>query len=276
VATSNYHRPGLYLYHLVLHLVVNGFGFAGSDTLETLGYTRSPNVVTSLEFERILSASGPFQGTLLRPSDLTPPQKMAFIQCVGSRDAHNPYCSSVCCTYAIKEAIIAKEHSTVPLDVTIFFMDMRTYGKDFDRYYDRAKEKSQVQFVRAKVHDIEEKDGTGDLVVKFATEDGGIRAEDFNLVVLSVGFQASPGMVDLAKKLGVQLNPYGFCQTGSFSPVETSKPGIFVCGAFSGPKDIPETVMQASGAAGSASALLAPARKTLVKEKVYPLEKDVA
>ncbi len=257
-------------------IVAGGYELFDPSVQYELGYTRSPNVVTSLEFERILSASGPFQGTLLRPSDLTPPQKMAFIQCVGSRDAQNPYCSSVCCTYAIKEAIIAKEHSTVPLDVTIFFMDMRTYGKDFDRYYDRAKEESQVKFVRAKVHDIEEKDGTGDLVVKFATEDGGIRAEDFNLVVLSVGFQASPGMVDLAKKLGVQLNPYGFCQTGSFSPVETSKPGIFVCGAFSGPKDIPETVMQASGAAGSASALLAPARKTLVKEKVYPPEKDVA
>ncbi|MBC8275404.1 MAG: CoB--CoM heterodisulfide reductase iron-sulfur subunit A family protein, partial [Chloroflexi bacterium] len=240
------------------------------------GYARYPNVVTSLEFERILSASGPYQGNLLRPSDRDIPEKIAFIQCVGSRDAHNPYCSSVCCTYAIKEAMIAKEHSAVPVDVTIFFMDMRTYGKDFDRYYERAKVESQIGFIRAKVHDIEERDGTGDLVVKFAAEDGGIRTEDFNLVVLSVGFQSSPEIVSLAKKFGIQLNPYGFCQTGKLSPVETSKAGIFVCGAFSGPKDIPETVMQASGAAGSASALLAPVRKTLVKEKIYPPEKDVA
>ncbi len=241
-----------------------------------LGYSRLPNVVTGLEFERILSASGPFQGHLLRPSDLTPPRKIAFLQCVGSRDTHNPYCSSVCCTYAIKEAMIAKEHSPIPLDVSIFFMDMRTYGKDFDRYYERARNESKIDFVRAKVHDVTNKDGTGDLVVKFTGEDGQIKTEDFNLVVLSVGFEASRGMVNLAKKLGIQLNPHGFCQTGKCSPVETSKPGIFVCGAFSGPKDIPETVMQASGAAGSVSALLAPVRKTLVKERVYPPEKDVA
>jgi len=257
-------------------LLATGYKLFDPSVQYELGYRRFPDVVTSLEFERILSASGPFQGTLLRPSDLTPPRKMAFIQCVGSRDARNPYCSSVCCTYAIKEAIIAKEHSTVPLDVTIFLMDLRTYGKDFDRYYERAKEESHVEFIRAKVYDIDGKDGTGDLAVKFATEDGGVRIEDFNLVVLSVGFQTSPEMVSLAKKLGIQLNPYGFCHTKSFSPVETSKPGIFVCGAFSGPKDIPETVMQASGAAGSVSALLAPVRKTLVKEKVYPPEKDVA
>ena len=253
-----------------------GYELFNAGSYYQYGYARYPNVVTSLEFERILSASGPYQGNLLRPSDRDIPEKIAFIQCVGSRDAHNPYCSSVCCTYAIKEAMIAKEHSAVPVDVTIFFMDMRTYGKDFDRYYERAKVESQIGFIRAKVHDIEERDGTGDLVVKFAAEDGGIRTEDFNLVVLSVGFQSSPEIVSLAKKFGIQLNPYGFCQTGKLSPVETSKPGIFVCGAFSGPKDIPETVMQASGAAGSASALLAPVRKTLVKEKVYPPEKDVA
>ncbi len=243
-----------------------------------LGYRRFPNVVTSLEFERILSASGPFQGTLLRPSDLTPPHNIAFIQCVGSRDEkHNrPYCSSVCCTYAIKEAIIAKEHSTIPLDITLFFMDLRTYGKDFDRYYDRAKDRSGVNFVRAKVYSIDAVDGTGNLVVKLATEDGRVMEESFSMVVLSVGFQPSAELMRLAKKIGIQLNPYGFCQTKPFSPVETSKPGIFVCGAFSAPKDIPETVMQASGAAASVSTLLAPARNTLIREKKYPPEKDVA
>jgi heterodisulfide reductase subunit A-like polyferredoxin len=246
--------------------------------LYELGYGRLPNVVTSIEFERILSASGPFQGVLQRLSDGVPPQKIAFIQCVGSRDAkHNrPYCSSVCCTYAIKEAMIAKEHSTVPLDITIFFMDLRTYGKDFDRYYERAKEESGVRFVRSKVYSVEAVDSTGDLIVRFTTEDGAIKTEKFSMVVLSVGFQSSPELVELAKGVGIQLNPYGFCQTMPFSPVETSKPGIFVCGAFSAPKDIPETVMQASGAAGEISAFLASARKTLTRERTYPPEKDVA
>jgi heterodisulfide reductase subunit A len=246
--------------------------------LYELGYGRLPNVVTSIEFERILSATGPYQGVLQRLSDGAHPEKIAFIQCVGSRDAkHNrPYCSSVCCTYAIKEAMIAKEHSTVPLDITIFFMDLRTYGKDFDRYYERAKEEIGVRFVRSKVYSVEAVDSTGDLVVRFTAEDGTTKTEKFSMVVLSVGFESSPELVELAKGVGIQLNPYGFCQTKPFSPVETSKPGIFVCGAFSAPKDIPETVMQASGAAGEISAFLASARKTLTREKQYPPEKDVA
>ncbi|HUX47780.1 MAG TPA: NAD(P)-binding protein [Dehalococcoidia bacterium] len=243
-----------------------------------LGYRKYPNVVTSIEFERILSATGPFQGTLLRLSDLTPPQKIAFIQCVGSRDpSHDrPYCSSVCCTYAIKEAIIAKEHSSIPLDITVFFMDIRTYGKDFDKYYERAKEESGIDFIRSKVYNIESADNTGDLVVKFAAEDGVVKTKKFNMVVLSVGFQSSPEFVELAKKVGIQINPYGFCQTKPFLPMETSKPGIFVCGALSAPKDIPETVMQASGAAGEISTLLAPARGTLTKTKEYPPERDIS
>jgi heterodisulfide reductase subunit A-like polyferredoxin len=246
--------------------------------LYELGYGRLPNVVTSIEFERILSASGPFQGVLQRLSDGVPPQRIAFIQCVGSRDAkHNrPYCSSVCCTYAIKEAMIAKEHSTVPLDVTIFLMDLRTYGKDFDRYYERARDESGIQFVRSKVYSVESVDGTGDLAVRFTTEDGLTKTEKFSMVVLSVGFESSPELISLAKSVGIQVNPYGFCQTAPFSPVETSKPGVFVCGAFSAPKDIPETVMQASGAAGEISAFLASARNTLTREKEYPPEKDVS
>jgi len=242
------------------------------------GYRRYPNVVTSLEFERILSASGPYKGQLFRPSDRDIPQRIAFIQCVGSRDLTygKGYCSSVCCTYAIKEAIIAKEHSPLPLETTIFLMDLRTYGKDFDRYYNRAKEEHGVKFVRSKVYGVEELDGTGDLSVKFTTEDGRMNKEVFNLVVLSLGFQSSSSATKLGKELGVRLNAYNFCATRPFTPVETSKPGIFTCGAFSGPKDIPETVMQASGAAGSASALLASARGSLTRVKEYPPEKDVS
>ena len=256
-------------------LLAPGYELFDPSIQYELGYRRFPNVVTSLEFERILSASGPFQGHLARPSDLAPPRKLAFIQCVGSRDARNPYCSSVCCTYAIKEAIIAKEHSTTPLDITIFFMDLRTYGKDFDKYYERCNKESGVEFIRAKVYDVEGVDGTGDLVVKFASEDGGVKTKEFDLIVLSVGLQAAPEAADLARKLGLQLNPHGFCQTRTFSPVATSRPGMFACGAFSGPKDIPETVMQASAAAGEIATLLAPARKTLTRKKEYPPEKEV-
>jgi len=176
----------------------------------------------------------------------------------------------------VKEAIVAKEHAPISLEETIFFMDMRTYGKDFDRYYNRAVEEHRIRFVRSKVFEVEERDSTGNLSIKYLSEDNRLLSEEFDLVVLSVGFRPSQKVVELGKRLGIQLNPYGFCHTSTFTPVETSKLGIFVCGAFSGPKDIPETVMQASGAAGSASALLAPARKTLVKEEVHPPEKDVA
>jgi heterodisulfide reductase subunit A-like polyferredoxin len=249
-----------------------------ASLISNYGYKKYPNVVTSIEFERILSATGPYQGRLLRPSDNQLPQRIAWIQCVGSRDevGGKGYCSSVCCTYAIKEAIVAKEHSSTPLDETIFFMDMRTCGKDFDRYYERAKGEQGIRFTRSKIYGVSEVDGTGDLAIKYVTEDGKVTHEDFNLVVLSVGFEPSPQVIDLGKKLGIQLNKYGFCSTSPFTPVESSKPGIFVCGAFSGPKDIPETVMQASGAAAKSAALLAPARNTLVKEKEYPPEIEVS
>jgi heterodisulfide reductase subunit A len=252
-----------------------GYELCDMSAFYKYGYTRYPNVVTSLEFERMLSASGPFKGHLLRPSDREIPERIAFIQCVGSRDSRNPYCSSVCCTYAVKESIVAKEHTPLNLEETIFFMDMRTYGKDFDKYYNRAKEEYGIRFVRSKVYEVEEKDGTGNLTIKYLTEDNKLKSEEFDLVVLSAGFRPSQRIIDLGKRLGVQLNKYGFCNTIPFSGVETSKPGIFVAGAFQGPKDIPETVMQASGAAGSASTLLAPVRNTLTKVKEYPPEKDV-
>ena len=241
------------------------------------GYKKYPNVVTSIEFERMLSASGPFQGELLRPSDRKPPKRIAWIQCIGSRDisCNREYCSSVCCTYAIKEAIVAKEHVPFELEETIFFMDMRTQGKGFDKFYERA-EREGIEFVRGKVYRVEGVDGTGDLLLRHISEDGKASTREFDLVVLSVGFQPSPESIALAKRLGIQLNKYGFCHTDTFSPVETSKPGIFVTGAFQGPKDIPETVMQASGAGAKAASLLSPVRNTLISEKTYPPEKEVA
>lgn len=236
------------------------------------GYGRYPNVVTSLEFERILSASGPFMGRVQRPSDGNIPKKVAFIQCVGSRDTTcgNDYCSSVCCMYATKEAVIAREHMST-IEPTIFYMDMRAYGKDFDKYIERAEEEYGVRFIRCRVSHTDEEPDTHDLYITYC-EDDDVKREKFDMVVLSVGFAPSNSVRELAEKLGIELNEHGFCKTLPFHPLETSKPGIFVCGMFSSPKDIPETVAQASAAASCVAELLSPVRGTLVKKKEYPEE----
>jgi len=237
-------------------------------------YADFPNVLTSMQFERTLSASGPYRGSLLRPSDLKAPRKIAWLQCIGSRTADSGYCSAVCCMYAVKQAVVAKEH-TEPLDTCIFYMDMRTCDKDFEKYYNRAKD-AGVRFIRSKASTINPIDGTGDLMVRYVTERGEIVEERFNMVVLSLGLRHSKDSVTLAHKLGIELNNYNFVKTNSFSPVSTSKPGIYVCGVFQGPKDIPRSVTEASAAACAASISLAEARNTLAKEKVYPPEKDVS
>lgn len=239
---------------------------------DTYNYTQLPNVVTSLEFERILSASGPFRGHLMRPYDREEPKKIAWLQCVGSRDLHhcdNSYCSGVCCMYAIKEAVIAKEHSHSRLDAAIFYMDMRTYGKDFEQYYDRARNDHGVRFIRSRVHSVEPT-GDGDLEICYVDEQGAMASEVFNLVVLSVGFQVGKEGVELARKLGIRLNDHRFVRTNSFTPVATSRPGVFVCGSIQGPKDIPQSVMEASAAASASSRLLSESRwsQARVKEKV--------
>ena len=240
------------------------------------GYGRYPNVVSSIEFERILSASGPYGGLVLRPSDGKVPKKMAFIQCVGSRDAKlgNNYCSSACCMYAIKEAIIAREHNP-NLQCTIFFMDVRTYGKEFDAYYNRAEEEYGVRFVRSRVPRIEEGPESQNLLVRYV-EDGNLKTEEFDLVVLSVGMRPPKHAEELAKTLGIKLNKYNFCYSGTFSPLEASRPGIYVCGAFSSPKDIPESVAQASGAAVKAASLISSERGTLTTVREYPPERDIS
>jgi heterodisulfide reductase subunit A len=241
------------------------------------GYGKYSNVVTSPEFERILSASGPFMGRIQRPSDGDIPRKVAFIQCVGSRDVKcgNGYCSSVCCMYATKEAVIAREHMN-QIEPTIFYIDLRAYGKDFDKYIERAKEEYGVRFVRCMVSSVEEIPKAHNLRIRFETEDGKLHEEDFDLVVLSLGFKPSENVEKLAKNLDVELNEHSFCKTQPFFPLETSKPGVFVCGMFSSPKDIPETVTQASGAAAKAGELLSSARGTLVRKKEYPKELNVS
>jgi heterodisulfide reductase subunit A-like polyferredoxin len=255
-----------------------GFDEYDANRLAAYGYGRLANVITSIQFERILSASGPFQGNLLRPSDRKAPKRVAWIQCAGSRDmtgnGGNEYCSSVCCMYAIKEAVIAKEHHH-EVEPTIFYMDIRAHGKDFDAYYERAKKEYGVRFIRSMISRVAERPKTKNLIITYVDSEGKLKEEEFDLVVLSVGLTPSQGAKELAQKLCLKLDSYGFCKTEEFSPLQTSQPGIYVCGAFQGPKDIPETVAQASGAVSAASGLLSDVRGTLTKKKDYPEEVDV-
>ncbi len=237
------------------------------------GYGRYPNVLTSLEFERVLSPSGPYRGMVLRPFDGRVPSRIAFIQCVGSRRADRNWCSAVCCMYATKQCLVAMEH--VPgLECTVFFIDFRAFGKGFDAYYERAKQ-AGVRYIRAMPSSIKEAPGSRNLEIQYAPPgNGNPVGEAFDLVVLSCGFQPAAAARDLAGKLGIELTPDGFCRT-TVTPLNTSREGIYVCGPFAEPKDIPETVIQASGAAAKAMTLLADVRGTMVAPKVYPPEMDV-
>ncbi len=239
------------------------------------GYGVYKNVVTSMEFERILSATGPFAGHVLRPSDGKIPRKVAFVQCVGSRDQRsNIFCCSVGCMYSTKEAIIAGEHAP-GLKSTIFFMDMRAFGKEFDYYYKRAQDEYGITYIRSRVPSVSELPDKG-LRIRYESEDGQMKSEDFDLVVLAVGLTPSKGVYTLAKKLGVKLNEHGFAASSSFTPLQTNVPGIFVSGAVVSPKDIPDTVAQGSGAAALAAATVASERGRLAAPKQYPPEMDVS
>jgi len=255
-------------------ILAPGFSLYPPELSPELGYGRFANVVTSLEFERMLSASGPFGGHVVRPSDGKPPKKVAFLQCVGSRSKDNDYCSSVCCMYATKEAIILKEHDK-EVECTLFYMDMRCYGKDFEIYYERAKKDYGIRFIRTRVSRLYEKAKTKNLFLSFVDEDNKVKEEEFDLVVLSIGIVAPKNVQALADKLGISLNDKGFAQGKYFSPLETEKEGVFVCGAFTGPKDIPETVVEASAAAALSASLLYDVRGTKAKTKDYPQERNV-
>ncbi len=259
-------------------IISAGFKPFDPSSLDIYQYKNFPNVITSLEFERILSATGPFQGHLVRPSDNKEPKNIAWLQCVGSRDINrcdNQYCSSVCCMYAVKEAVIAKEHSEQELDAAIFYMDMRTYGKDFEKYYQRAEEEQGVRFVRSRIHTIEEEAESKNLILRYFDENGNMQTESFDMVVLSVGMETSNEFIQLAKRLNIELDKDNLVDTSSFSPVETSRKGIYVCGAIQEPKDIPYSVMEASAAACDAEVSLYRARGLQAQSKRYPQEKDV-
>jgi len=239
------------------------------------GYGRHPNVVTSIQFERMLSPSGPTGGEVLRGSDRRPPKSIAFLQCIGSRTRERDYCSSACCMYALKEAMLAKEKYP-EVDVEVFFMDMRAFGKGYHRYYQQAEQDYGIKFTRCRVPKLKEDPATKNLFFTAATQDGGLERRDFELVVLSVGQTPSPRFRELSEVLGVELNQWGFCQLGEFSPVETSRQGIYVCGSAAAPKDIADTLVEAGAAACRVSTLLSAERATSVTATEYAEELDLS
>ena len=258
-------------------IIACGYEVFDARLREEFGYAYYPNVITSLEFERLISASGPYFGHIQRPSDNKQPQKIAWIQCVGSRDRalNRGYCSSVCCMYATKEAILAKEHIK-DLEATIFYIDVRAFGKGYEQYYQRAKEQYGINYIKSHISTIKENPQNKNLIITYLDQNGQKRETEFDLVVLSVGIGPSTEMKELAQTLGIELNHYHFCQTNPFTPIETSRPGIYVCGMASAPKDIPEAVMEASGAAAAAESLLAKVRFSCVKTKKTLPERDVS
>ncbi len=242
------------------------------------GYGTIENVVTSMDFERLLCATGPHEGEVLRPSDHKHAHKIAWIHCVGSRqvtEGANTYCSSVCCSYIQKQVILAKEHSA-DTEATIFHNDIRSYGKDFERFYQRAEQLPGVEFIRSYVSIGKEIESSKNVTIRYATEGDGVKEEEFDLVVLGVGLSPPRDNQRLAEQFGIELNHHGFCQTNPTNPIETTRPGVFVSGAFTGPMDIPESVVTASGAAAQAGALLNYRRGEMAKERVYPPERDVS
>jgi heterodisulfide reductase subunit A-like polyferredoxin len=265
-----------------------GYEVFQAEQAQEYGWGRYPNVITALQLERLMSASGPTHGHVLRLSDGEKPKKIAFLQCVGSRDQEHDYCSAVCCMYATKESIMIKEHEP-DTEISVFMMDMRAFSKGYLEYYHRAEERYGVRYVRSRVSILRENPETHGLVVRYVTppssppQAGGtgggyssIVEEEFDLVVLSVGMEIPQETRELARRLNVQVDEYGFCRTHLLQPLHTSREGIFAVGPFREPKDIPESVVEGTGAAAAAGKLLAPARWTRTEEAEYPPEKDVS
>lgn len=242
------------------------------------GYGKYQNVVTSLDFERLLCATGPHIGEILRPSDHKHPHKIAWIHCVGSRQTNeggNSYCSSVCCTYIQKQVILAKDHDE-DLQAMIFHNDIRSYGKDFERFYKRAENLPGVQFIRSYVTIGREIPGSKNITIKYSIPDDGVKEEEFDMVVLGVGLVPPANVENLSSIFGIELNHHHFCSIEQTSPIKTSRPGVFISGAFQGPLDIPESVIGASGASALVGELLSARKGKLSKERIYPEERDVS
>jgi heterodisulfide reductase subunit A-like polyferredoxin len=266
-------------------ILAPGYQIYNAELSSEYGLGRYPNVVTALQLERLLSASGPTGGHVKRPSDGEPAKKIAFLQCIGSRDKDHDYCSAVCCMYAAKEAIMVKEHDA-DASVHVFMMDMRAFSKGYEAYYRRARRQYNIDYTRCRVSEVKEDPETHKLVLRYVRDADGNQAptvdahplfteEEFDLVVLSVGMEISDSVKQLGNQLGIELDEYGFCHTAFFNPLQTSQPGIFAAGPFREPKDIPESVLDASGASAQVANILSPARHSLTLKPEYPPERDV-
>ena len=244
------------------------------------GYGKMQNVVTSMDYERLLCATGPYEGEILRASDKKHPHKIAWIQCIGSRQANregdgNSYCSAVCCTYTQKQVILTKDHDA-EAECTIFHNDIRSYGKDFERFFQRTERLPGIRFIRSYTSVVKEDPKTKNVTVRYSTNDDGVKEEEFDMVVLSVGLDPPAEVKGLAHKFDIELNDHGFCQTDPFNPMASSRPGVYISGAFQGPTDIPESVFTASGASSQCGELLDYRRGKLTEEKIYPPERDAS
>jgi heterodisulfide reductase subunit A len=243
------------------------------------GYGKMQNVVTSMDYERLMCATGPYEGEILRASDKKHPHKIAWIQCVGSRQVNPPsgksYCSAVCCTYTQKQVILTKEHDA-EAECTIFHNDIRSYGKDFERFYQRTEKLPGIRFIRSYVSIGKEIPESKNVTIRYSTPEDGVKEEEFDMVVLSVGLNPPADAKSLARKFDIELNPHDFCKVNPVNPMETTRPGIFISGAFHGPTDIPESVFTASGAGSQCGELLDYRRGKLAKERIYPPERDVS
>jgi heterodisulfide reductase subunit A len=244
------------------------------------GYGKYQNVVTSMDFERLLCATGPYEGEILRASDKKHPHKIAWISCIGSRQvnpkgAGHSYCSAVCCTYTQKQVILTKDHDS-EAECTIFHNDIRSYGKDFERFFQRTEKLPGIRFFRSYVSVVREDPKTKNVTLRYSTNDDGVKEEEFDMVVLSVGLTPPADVKKLADKFGIELNDHGYCQTEEINPMQSSRPGVFISGAFQGPTDIPESVFTASGASSQCGELLDYRRGKLTEERVFPPERDVA
>jgi len=246
---------------------------------EEYGYGKMLNVVTSMDYERLLGSTGPYEGEIRRTSDLKHPKKIAWIQCVGSRQVNPPggksYCSAVCCTYTQKQVILTKDHDA-EAECVVFHNDIRSFGKDFEKFYQRTEGLPGVRFIRSYVSVVKEIPESKNVTIRYSTPDEGVKEEEFDMVVLSIGLNPPADANELANQFGIELNPHGFCKAIPFNPMETTRPGIFVSGAFQGPIDIPESVFTASGASSQSGALLDYRRGKLTTERVYPPERDVS
>jgi heterodisulfide reductase subunit A len=256
--------------HVSAIILSLGYEIADAAEYEELGFGRFPNVIHSMQYERLASRSGPTEGRVMRSSDGKLPQRIAWIQCVGSRDEEHPYCSSICCMYATKEAMLAKQRIGENVHCQIFMMDERAFNKEFNAYYVQAQREYGVEYTRCRISIVQEDPQTHDLILRYPNPEGQFVEERFDLLVLSVGARPPKNAEDIASVLGIRLNPYGFCETDKFAPLETSKSGIYVCGTFASPKEIAETILDAAGAAGDVMRLLSGELGAQAYEREYP------